>query len=159
MIAAASRDGEQILPGMIVAVQASGHDFSRHPHLDALVTRCGWDREGGWTPVPFIDSEAAALLCRHTVFGFLKREGLAGEERVRLLLSWRHSGFSVHASVTVPPDDGASSIVVSLERGAPWRLRAPSPRPEARRVPSPPVVPTSARFATAGSNSSAGSTR
>jgi len=36
---------------------------------------------------------------------FLQAEGLLSEERTRLLLSWRHSGFSVHTSVTVPPDD------------------------------------------------------
>ncbi len=55
--------------------------------------------------MPFVDGEAAALVLRHKVFRLLQREGLLSEERTRLLLSWRHSGFSVHTSVTVPPDD------------------------------------------------------
>ena len=54
------------------------------------------------------------------VIGFLTREGLLTEERTRLLLSWRHSGFSVHTSVTVAPGDGAG-----LERLARYLLRPP----------------------------------
>jgi hypothetical protein len=70
--------------------------------------------------VPFVDAEAAALLFRHKVFSFLQAAGLLSEERTRLLLSWRHSGFSVHASVTVPPDDRDG-----LERLARYLLRSP----------------------------------
>ena len=71
-------------------------------------------------PVPFVDGEAAALVFRHKVFAFLQREGLLSEERTRLLRSWRHSGFSVHTSVTVPPDDRDG-----LERLARYLLRPP----------------------------------
>jgi hypothetical protein len=45
---------------------------------------------------------------------------LPAKERARLLLSWRHSGFSVHTSVTVPPGDGEG-----LERLARYLLRPP----------------------------------
>jgi hypothetical protein len=36
---------------------------------------------------------------------------LLDEDRIRLLLSWHHSGFSVHDFVTVPPGDGTYSNV------------------------------------------------
>lgn len=36
---------------------------------------------------------------------FLLREELITHERVELLSSWRHSGFSVHNSVYLPPSD------------------------------------------------------
>lgn len=70
--------------------------------------------------MPFVDGEAAALVFRHKVFAFLQAEGLLSEERTLLLLSWRHSGFSVHNTVTVPPDDRDG-----LERLARYLLRAP----------------------------------
>ena len=89
-------------------------------HLSTWLTRGGWDRAGQWAPVPFVDGEAAALVFRHKVFSFLQAEGLLTEERTRRLLSWRHSGFSVHTSVTVPPDDRDG-----LERLARYLLRAP----------------------------------
>jgi hypothetical protein len=76
-----------------------------HPDVHALVTPRGWDREGVWTPVPFVDGKATALLFRRKVLDFLKRGGPLAQERARLLLSLRHPGFSVHTSVTVPPGD------------------------------------------------------
>jgi hypothetical protein len=105
---------------MIAVVQTFGDDLTWHPHVHALVTRGGWDRDGQWAPVPFVDGEAAALVLRHRVFTLLRGEGLLSEERIRLLLSWRHSGFSVHTSVTVPPDDREG-----LERLARYLLRPP----------------------------------
>ena len=120
MISAASPNGEPLAPGMIAVVQTFGDDLTWHPHVHALVTRGGWDRDGHWAPVPFVDGEAAALVLRHRLFTLLRGEGLLSGERIRLLLSWRHSGFSVHTSVTVPPDDRDG-----LERLARYLLRPP----------------------------------
>ena len=120
MISAASPTGDAIAPGMIAVVQTFGDDLNWHPHVHALVTRGGWDRDGHCAPVPFVDGGAAALVLRHRVFRFLQAEGLLSQGRTRLLLSWRHSGFSVHTSVTVPPDDRDG-----LERLARYLLRPP----------------------------------
>lgn len=120
IIRAAPPDDEGLTPGRIAVVQTFGDDLGWHPHVHALVTRGGWDRAGTWVPVPFVDGEAAALVFRHKVFSCLQAEGLLSEERTRLLLLWRHSGFSVHTSVTVPPDDRDG-----LERLARYLLRPP----------------------------------
>lgn len=69
--------------------------------------------------MPYIDQSAAATLLRHKVLRFLARQGLLAPGRVDLLLSWRHSGFPVHNTVTVALDDGAG-----LERLARYLLRA-----------------------------------
>ncbi len=63
---------------------------------------------------------AAELLFRHKVFAMLKMEGLLSDERVKLMLSWRHSGFSVDASVRVDAGD-----TKALERVARYILRPP----------------------------------
>ena len=102
---------------MIAVVQTFGDDPNWHLHLHALATRGGWDRAGACTPVPFVAGEAAALLFRHKVLAFLTGEGLLDEGRARLLLSWRHSGFLVRTSVTVPPGDGKAS---SASPGTPF---------------------------------------
>jgi hypothetical protein len=44
------------------------------------------------------------------VIRLLQGKGLLEENRTRLLLSWRHSGFSVHNAVTVPPGDGRAPL-------------------------------------------------
>jgi len=72
----------------------------------ALVTRGGWTASGEWVPVPYVSSSAAEQLFRHKVIRLLQHAGLLDEDRTRLLLSWHHSGFSVHNFVTVPAGDG-----------------------------------------------------
>ena len=65
--------------------------------VHALTTRGGWNAQGQWIPVPFIDPHAAELLFRHKILQLLKTQGLISNERIELLLSWKHTGFSAHA--------------------------------------------------------------
>jgi hypothetical protein len=63
---------------------------------------------------------AAQLVFRHEVLKLLRDAGLVDEDRIALLLSWRHTGFSVDSSVTVAEDDDRG-----LERLARYLLRPP----------------------------------
>jgi hypothetical protein len=67
-----------------------------------------------------VDENAAELLYRHKVMRMLQGEGLLTEERTELLLSWRHTGFSVHNRVRVEPEDGRA-----VERLARYIMRPP----------------------------------
>ncbi len=71
-------------------------------------------------PVPYVDERSAELLYRHKVMRLLQDEGLLSEERTELLLSWRHTGFSVHNRVTVEPEDQPA-----VERLARYIMRPP----------------------------------
>jgi len=59
-------------------------------------------------------------LYRHKVMCMLQDEGLLTEGRTELLLSWRHTGFSVHNRVRVEPEDGPA-----VERLARYIMRPP----------------------------------
>jgi hypothetical protein len=84
--------------GMVLVAQTSGDLLNAHPHLHGLAPRGGWDRDGAWVSVPYVDPGVAERLVRAKVLAFLKAEGL---------LSWEHAtGFSVDASVKVEPEDG-----------------------------------------------------
>ena len=100
--------GEEIRPGMVAVVQTFGERVNFHRHVHALASRGGWRRDGTWVPVAYADPGAAEKVFRHHVLSFLKKRGLIDEERVQLLLSWRHTGFSVHNSVVVEPEDPAA---------------------------------------------------
>ena len=63
---------------------------------------------------------AAELLFRHKVIRMLQGVGLLSEERTKLLLSWRHTGFSVHNRVIVEPEDQPT-----VERLARYVMRPP----------------------------------
>ena len=91
-----------------------------HPHVHAIASHGGWRKDGTWVPVAYVDSGAAEKVFRHHVLSFLRKRGLIDEERVQLLLSWRHSGFSVHNSVVVEPEDPTA-----VERLIRYVMRAP----------------------------------
>jgi hypothetical protein len=87
----ASRDGRHSAHSVIGPQVAS--------HLHALASRGGWDRDGVWHPVPYVDERAAELLFRQKVVTLLSDEGLLERERIELLDSWKsgHTGFSAHS--------------------------------------------------------------
>ena len=109
MCAAASDEGMR--PGMVAVVQTAGDLANWHPHVHAIVSRGGWTQDGEWIPIAFVDEHSAELLYRHKVMRLLQDEGLLSDERTELLLSWRHTGFSVHNRVRVEPEDQPSQFV------------------------------------------------
>jgi hypothetical protein len=111
MTAAAAE--EDFTPAMVAVVHTAGDFLGWHPHIHALVPRGGWTRDGKWIAAPWLDAAAAEKLFRHKVLKLLQAEGLIADERIELLLSWRHSGFSVDASVRVEPEDSAAVTRVS----------------------------------------------
>ncbi len=84
------------------------------PH--AIVTRGVFFDDGSWHPIPYVDTHRAELLFCHKVLRLLRDRELITQERIDLLLSWRHSGFSVHNHTTVYPSD--------TEGLHPWRAEA-----------------------------------
>jgi len=70
--------------------------------------------------MPFIDPHAAEFLFRHEILQLLKTQGLISNERIELLLSWRHTGFSVDNSTFVYPSDEQG-----LQRLARYMIRSP----------------------------------
>jgi hypothetical protein len=102
---------EGMRPGMVSVVQTAGDLANWHPHVHAIVSRGGWTQDGEWIPVAFVDEHSAELLYRHKVMRLLQDEGLLSDERTELLLSWRHTGFSVHNRVRVEPEDQPPQFV------------------------------------------------
>jgi Putative transposase/Transposase zinc-binding domain len=120
LMAVAAGEEKGFRPGMVAMSQTFGDQLNPHPHVHALVTRGGWTASGQWVGVPYVDPSAAEQLFRHKVIRLLQRADLLDEDRTRLLLSWQHSGFSVHNAVTVPAGDGHA-----LEALARYCLRNP----------------------------------
>ena len=111
---------------MVAAVHTASSDLQWHPHVQALVSRGGWDKDGIWYPVAYVDTRAAELLFRHKVIAFLTAEDLLDDNRIELLDSWMsgHTGFSAHNALTVQAYDGgcrhggiASEIAAQYGRG------------------------------------------
>jgi len=117
---AAAFEEEGFRPAMVSVVQTFGEAARFHPHVHALVSRGGWNAHGQWLPLPYLDHRMAEELFRHRVLRLLLSEGLLSEERIRLLLSWQRSGFSIDDSVRIPAGEKTS-----LEKVARYMLRSP----------------------------------
>ena len=52
-----------------------------------------------------METEPLEKIFQHKVLGMLLRKGKITEEVVKLIMSWRHSGFNVHCGPRIQPGD------------------------------------------------------
>jgi hypothetical protein len=71
-------------------------------HSHALILEGGFDAEGQFIFLPIHDTQKLAECFRRRVIGLFLRKNLIAESFSEMLLSWRHSGFSVDLSVKIP---------------------------------------------------------
>ena len=115
MMAAAS-DESDARPGMVAVIETFGSSLKFNPHIHAIVTRGVFLANGQWHPIPYVDTHKAQLVFRHKILALLRDLDLISEERIDLLVSWRHSGFNIHNHTTVYSND--------TEGLHPWRAEA-----------------------------------
>ncbi|MCB1134148.1 MAG: transposase, partial [Verrucomicrobiae bacterium] len=90
-----------------------------HPHLHVLAATGLYDREGIFHELPVEGIEPLAELFRHRFLAVLRAEKLISEKKLRQLLAWKHSGFSLDAG-TRPV-----RTAVGRQKLAEYLLRAP----------------------------------
>ena len=107
-------------PALILTLHTFGEYLDFHPHVHALVADGLFTRDGVFHPLPELPLQPLAELFRAHVLKLLVDLKLLAPERVQVLLSWKHSGFNVHAGDPVPPENKAE-----LEKLAQYILRNP----------------------------------
>ena len=106
---------DDLVPGMVAGIQTHGQIANWHPHIHALVTY------GTCIPLPNDLSTTPFLkIWEDKLFKLLLDEGRITQDVIDQMQSWRHSGFSVDKSVTLPAGDTAG-----LERLAACMVRCP----------------------------------
>jgi hypothetical protein len=113
----------ELVPGVIAAIQTFGDRINFHPHLHFLVTEGGVDEAGAFHKITLIDDSRLAELFAREVLAFLVGKELLSPEWAERLLSWRHTGFSVHSLVRAKTKGEAERVgkymirpLLSLER-------------------------------------------
>ena len=109
---------DDVLPGMVAAIQTHGELLHWHPHIHALVT-CGafTPRATSWKCREF-DMERLQAAWQEAVFALYLAEGKIEPEVVENMRTWPHSGFSVDQSVFLPAGDrpGIERLVQYMTR-------------------------------------------
>jgi hypothetical protein len=72
--------GEDLVPGVIVAVQTFGERINFHPHLHLLVTEGGVERAGIFHRLPRLDDARLAEIFAREVLALLVSKGLLSPE-------------------------------------------------------------------------------
>ena len=115
--------GNELMPGVIAAIQTFGGRINFHPHLHFLVTEGGVDKAGMFHKILRIDDSRLAEIFGREVLGFLVHKELLSPEWADRLLSWRHTGFNVHSRVRARTKSEAERVgkymirpLLSLER-------------------------------------------
>ena len=93
------------LPGIVMAIHTFGEYLDFHPHLHALVADGLFARSGLFYVLPDVSLKPLEELFRARVITFLVDKGLLPVARANMLCGWVHSGFNVHRSRRVQPDE------------------------------------------------------
>jgi hypothetical protein len=115
--------GKTLEPGVVAVIQTFGDRINFHPHLHFLVTEGGVDEAGVFQRMNSFDDARLAEVFAREVLRFLVGRELLSPEWAERLLSWRHTGFSVHSRVRAKTKPEAERVgkymiraVLSLER-------------------------------------------
>ncbi|MDA1088379.1 MAG: transposase [Verrucomicrobia bacterium] len=107
-------------PGIVMAIHTFGEYMDFHPHVHALVADGLFARSGLFHVLPDVTLKPVEESFRARVITFLVEKGLLPADRARMLRGWVHSGFNVHRSRRVLPDERED-----LERLAQYIIRNP----------------------------------
>lgn len=107
-------------PGLILFVQTFGDLLTFNPHIHVLAADGVFRADGAFVRLPVIPAKLLELGFRSQVLKLLIAEGTLAESLAARMLTWRHSGFSVHNAVRARADDAAGRIKL-----AQYMLRAP----------------------------------
>ena len=106
--------------GMVMAIQTYGEYLNFHPHIHAVVADGLFTSQGMFYVMPRINTRVLEEMLRIRVIRMLVAERKLAKDLAGKLLSWRHSGFSVHNGNPVKRE-----ARLGLERLAQYIIRNP----------------------------------
>ena len=111
---------DDVVPGMVAAIQTHGELLHWHPHFHVLLTCGAFTPQGEFLELPELDLERLQTAWQEAVFALYLAEDKIEPEVVENMRSWPHSGFSVDQSVFLPAGDRAG-----IERLVGYMTRCP----------------------------------
>jgi hypothetical protein len=111
---------EDIVPGMIAAIQTFGQLLHWNPYIHSLISCGAFTPDGDFFELPELDRDRLLLAWQEAVFSLYLSEGKIEPEVVENMRSWEHGGFSVDQSVLLSAGDRSG-----IERLVQYMVRCP----------------------------------
>ena len=86
----------------VLCFQSFGEFLRWNPHWHAIVLEGGFDESGNFIHIPFGNLQEMTECFRGRVVKFFFDGKLINQDMADNLLTWRHSGFSLDASILLP---------------------------------------------------------
>ena len=110
----------------VVSYQTFGDLLRWNPHYHCLVLEGGIDETGSFHHIPIKDTASLTEVFRRRVIKLFVDRGLLDRRFALKMLSWKHSGFSVDASVSIPVSSKKAPVNLSQyiigHPGNPFRI-------------------------------------
>lgn len=103
------------MPGCACSTQTFGDVLVFHPHCHIIITDGTCDEQGNVQITPYDDAHALEHLFRHKVVKMLPDKGAISQGHSDRLLSWHHSGVTVHVCDPIAVDGEAYQAVCRSE--------------------------------------------
>jgi hypothetical protein len=95
-----------VCTGMVLAYQTSGEFLRWNPHFHCLVLEGGFDERGKFVHIPLGNVQRMSEYFRRVIIILFLKKKLINARLATSLINWRHSGFSVDASVRISAFSG-----------------------------------------------------
>ena len=94
------------IPGAVIAIQSFGDFLGFNPHCHILVTDgCLYGDNGMFRVAPPLELKKLEAIFRHKLLKMLLGKGKITKDMIRMLSSWRHSGFNIFCGKRISPND------------------------------------------------------
>jgi hypothetical protein len=98
------------LLGAAIAIQTFGDFLGFNPHCHIILTDgCFHGNKGMFRVAPPVELKKLEAIFRYKVFKMLLKKGKITAEMVRMLNTWRHSGFRVFCGKRISPKDAEAT--------------------------------------------------
>jgi hypothetical protein len=104
---------EALKTASVVSYQSFGDLLRFNPHYHCLVLEGGIDETGSFHHIPIKDTASLTEVFRRRVIKLFVDRGLLDRRFALKILSWKHSGFSVDASVSIPASSKKARVNLS----------------------------------------------
>jgi len=94
---------EDAVLGAVIAIESFGDFLGFNPHVHILCTDGCFYGKGMFRVAPPFDTGDLEKIFQHKLLKMLLSKGKITQDLINMLLSWRHSGFSVFCGPRIHP--------------------------------------------------------
>ncbi|NLD04821.1 MAG: transposase [Synergistaceae bacterium] len=110
--------GRPLLCASVVSYQSFGEFARFHPHWHVLVLEGGFTRHDRFVYLPIGADEGLLKVWQAAILALLLRKKLIDQARVKMLLDWKHSGFSIESETRLFSKADREALGQYVVRGA-----------------------------------------